>query len=66
MFYYKLYLFYSVNYIPEMNNGHQCCGYMSSQSSSSGGSAGCSSVCGTEYSVPRKVCASMTDKVNKM
>ncbi|CAH1738575.1 unnamed protein product [Aphis gossypii] len=56
----------SLNYIPEMNNGHQCCGYMSSQSSSSGGSAGCSSVCGTEYSVPRKVCASMTDKVNKI
>ncbi|KAL5244544.1 hypothetical protein ACI65C_011954 [Semiaphis heraclei] len=56
----------SMNYIPEMNNGHQCCGYMSSQSSSSGGSAGCSSVCGTEYSVPRKVCGSLTDKMNKI
>ncbi|VVC39352.1 Hypothetical protein CINCED_3A006730 [Cinara cedri] len=56
----------SMNYnMTEMNNGHQCCGYVSSQSSSSGGSAGCSSVCGTEYSVPRKVCPSVNDKINK-
>ncbi|XP_025422670.1 uncharacterized protein LOC112692272 [Sipha flava] len=55
----------SLNFIPEMSNGHQCCEYVSSQSSSSGGSAGCSSVCGTEYSVPRKVCNSMNDKIHK-
>ncbi|XP_050424964.1 uncharacterized protein LOC126836042 isoform X2 [Adelges cooleyi] len=53
----------TLNYIPEISNGHQCCGYVSSQSSSSGGSG---SMCGTEYSVPRKVSSTATnDKTNK-
>jgi len=56
---------FTVSYMPEASNGHQCCVYVSSQSSSSGGSAGCSSVCGTEYSIPRKVCNSANDKINK-
>ncbi|XP_050525294.1 uncharacterized protein LOC126896501 isoform X2 [Daktulosphaira vitifoliae] len=48
----------------QMTNGHQCCGgYVSSQSSSSGGSG---SVCSTEYSVPRKVSSNtVNEKINK-